>query len=82
MRSAYRGLDPAERITMSAEPDADTTDAPTPNLESFADAATDAAVCGALGCRETDDLRPAQHPERGERILCSRHRREYLGVRR
>ena len=67
---------------MSAEPDANTTtttDAPTiPSLESHADAAPEADVCGALGCRTTDDLRFAEHPERGTRVLCPAHRRDYL----
>ncbi|RLM87902.1 hypothetical protein [Haloarcula sp. Atlit-7R] len=66
---------------MSAEPDASTTTTEaqtTPSLESHAAVATAADVCGALGCRQDDDLRPAEHPERGTRVLCPAHRRDYL----
>jgi hypothetical protein len=35
--------------------------------------APNAAVCGALGCRSDDDLRRAEHPDHGERVVCPEH---------
>lgn len=59
---------------MSAEidPTAITTEAPTTQAPEPS-ATVDAHVCGALGCRKTDDLRRAHNPERGTRVLCSDH---------
>lgn len=38
--------------------------------------APNADVCGALGCRNSDDLRFADHPRHGQRVVCPRHHRE------
>lgn len=38
--------------------------------------APNAQVCGALGCRNTDDLRFADHPRHGQRVVCPRHHQE------
>jgi len=38
----------------------------------------EAAVCGALGCRETDRLVRVVRDEIGERVLCRPHARQLL----
>lgn len=38
--------------------------------------APNADVCGALGCRNTDDLRFTEHPRHGQRVVCPRHYRQ------
>jgi hypothetical protein len=71
--NALLGARGHERTTMSATDDTNTTDVPTPTLGS----STDADVCGALGCHETNGLRPVEHTERGTRVLCDDHRRDF-----
>ena len=48
-------------------------------LDSF-DLAEDADVCGANGCRETEELLAVTPEDRGTRVLCSSHAKHYMGV--
>lgn len=34
-------------------------------------------VCGALGCRNEENLRPVDHPSGGIRVLCPNHAADY-----
>lgn len=85
MRPANRGLDPAERTTMSARTDetttTTTTGAPTTQPAEqparAADDAVDAAVYGALGCHERNGLREAYRSGRGTRVLCPSHAADF-----
>jgi len=46
------------------------------NGEDDVEPAPNADVCGALGCHNDDDLRFADHPRHGQRVVCPRHHRE------
>lgn len=48
-------------------------------LEATITTAPDAAVCGTVGCRKTDDLFKVVH-EGSQRVLCKTHVRDYLEV--
>lgn len=42
--------------------------------------APDAAVCGALGCHVRDELVEVDVPGERTRVLCQRHKRDFIGV--
>ena len=71
-------------MSTTHEPDRCTDDQPTDfgDLRAYAvepaPPAPNAAACGALGCHRDDDLRRAEHPDHGQRVVCSRHLRELL----
>jgi hypothetical protein len=37
-------------------------------------------ACRAIGCSRVDDVAPVTRADRGTRVLCRPHRREFMGV--
>ena len=39
---------------------------------------SETAGCGALGCQVTEDLHKVYRPDKGTRVLCKHHARDFL----